>query len=167
MDRKRPPRYPEREYFAHSGGKNDNIGVEGSIVSCSDKNDPLFCGFTMAYFFATWRNGDFRRPQRGKSTEKWVVFIMPPTSLGGIASENILTWTAYRSGEHKTRGTQGTSGSQMLEMLTKGGVICQQHEGGPESRSAQGRLGKGRGRRPNGGGLEQTSVPRSPAGNSG
>ena len=25
MDRKYSPRYPEREYFAHSGGKNDNM----------------------------------------------------------------------------------------------------------------------------------------------
>ena len=25
MDRKHSPKYPEREYFAHSGGKNDNM----------------------------------------------------------------------------------------------------------------------------------------------
>ena len=94
--------------------------------SCSDKNDPLFCGFTLAYFFANWENAGFQRRQRRKSTEKWVVFIMPPTSLGDIASENPSTRIAHRSRTQKTRGAQDTSGSQMLGMLTKGGVICQQ-----------------------------------------
>ena len=31
---------------------------DGRVFS-SDKNDPLFCGFTLAYFFATWGNVDF------------------------------------------------------------------------------------------------------------
>ena len=43
----------------------------------------------------------FLRRQRGKSTEKWVVFITPHTSLGGSASGNILTWTAHHSRAHK------------------------------------------------------------------
>ena len=100
--------------------------MKGGRVSRPDKNDPFFCGFALAYFFTTWENADFQRPQRRKSTEKWVVFIMPPASLGGIASENILTWTAHHSGAHKNPRYTGHHGFLMLEMLTKGGVICQQ-----------------------------------------
>ena len=76
--------------------------LKGGRVFRPDKNDPLFCGFALAYFFATWGNDDFQRPQRRKSTEKWGIFIMPPTSLGGITTENILTWTAHHSRAHKT-----------------------------------------------------------------
>ena len=57
--------------------------------TASDKNDPLFCGFTIAYFFATWGNVDFCDGKEEKSTEKWVVFIMPPTLLGGTTSETM------------------------------------------------------------------------------
>ena len=33
------------------------------LLERDDKNDPLFCGFTVVYFFATWENLDFSRPQ--------------------------------------------------------------------------------------------------------
>ncbi len=45
------------------------------LLERDDKNDPLFCGFVAINFFATWENVDYPRPQREKSTEKWVVFI--------------------------------------------------------------------------------------------
>ena len=128
MDRKRPPRCPEREYFAHSGGKNDRQHRcrRAAEFSCSDKNDPLFCGFAMAYFFATWGNTDYWRLQRRKSTEKWVVFITPNHITGRHRVRKHLNANYTPQQGAKTRGAQGTSGSQMLEMLTKGGVICQQ-----------------------------------------
>ena len=41
-----------------------------------DKNDPLFCGFAEANFFATWENARFSRDFEQKSTEKYPVFII-------------------------------------------------------------------------------------------
>ena len=104
--------------------------------SCSDKNDPLFCGFAMTYFFATWENAGFQRRQRRKPTEKWVVFIIDATSLGGIVAKKHLDPDYAPLQNAKTRGAQDTSGSQMLGMLTKGGVICQQ-KGCSEARNEE------------------------------
>ena len=41
-----------------------------------DKNDPLFCGFAEANFFATWGNARFSSSYVQKSTEKYPVFII-------------------------------------------------------------------------------------------
>ena len=41
-----------------------------------DKNDPLFCGFAEANFFATWGNARLSRDLEQKSTEKYTVFII-------------------------------------------------------------------------------------------
>ena len=48
---------------------------ESGILWLHDKNDPLFCGFAAANFFATWGNARFSRDFEQKSTEKYPVFI--------------------------------------------------------------------------------------------
>ena len=53
------------------------LGAEESgILWSHDKNDPLFCGFAEANFFATWENARFSRDFEQKSTEKYPVFII-------------------------------------------------------------------------------------------
>ena len=39
MDRKHSAKYPEREYFAHSGGKNDNMPARNPKGTPEPKND--------------------------------------------------------------------------------------------------------------------------------
>ncbi len=51
-------------------------GQSRNFASADDKNDPLFCGFAEANFFATWGNAHFSFHPAPKSTEKYPVFII-------------------------------------------------------------------------------------------
>ena len=81
-----------------------------------------------------------------------------PTFCQQFAAIQRTGWQGLTAKKRKhKKNPRASSTSDFL--LTKGGVICQQHEGGPGSRSARSRLGKRRGRWSSD--MEQTSVPCS------